>query len=89
MLVIKSYFFRTALDWDSVESISFDDKSEAPDCQLRIATKSGNLFTVTNPTDLMGEAVDFDISVKAWLDRYTCWTVKENNSKNAPNLPFN
>lgn len=86
MLIIESVFGSTAITWDGIESICFDEKSCAPDTVVRVATKGGNSHTAINATDLAGEAVDFNVLMKAWLDDYTAWTIKENSSKNAPQL---
>ena len=86
MLVIESVFGSTAITWDSVESICFDDKSCAPDTVLRIATKGGNIHTAVNPTDCYGVKVGLDVISMAWLDDYAMWKIKENNSSKAPTI---
>ena len=78
MLIIKGLFEKSAIDWGSVESIIFDDRSNAPDTNLKIVTKSGSLVSITNPQDETGCAIDFEMVVTAKLDTYTCWRITEN-----------
>lgn len=79
MIIIEGLFSKSAIDWSSIESISFDDRSEAPDAQLKIVTKSGASISIVNPTLIEnGNRVSFDDAAQAWFDNVTGWRIKEN-----------
>lgn len=81
MLIIKSHHGEIQIDWDSVQSIHFDNRNFNSDALLKITTKSGVVHTVKNATDQMGKIVDFGVFSKAWLGSYNAWKIKESNSR--------
>lgn len=81
MLIINGIASSFAVDWNCIESIQFDNKSELPNINLRITTRSGGAMSVLNPTKADGSDLSFKDIIKAKLDNFTCWEVSEGELK--------
>ncbi|AUR81421.1 hypothetical protein NVP1005O_24 [Vibrio phage 1.005.O._10N.286.48.F2] len=82
MLLIISETKSSAIDWDSVESFTFE--AEENNSQLVINTKSGSACKVLNPTGETGEDLTFELFLNAWMCLYQSWEVREGKDKTPP-----